>query len=144
MQRRSNSVQRGQSTCRVCSSLGALNDVTTTQAATVFELGAANPSFDMKELARRGFLVGREHIVSLVNTIVLAYAGTSLIVFIFLNLNPSNAPLWVMLNSELIAEEVIRTVAGSFGLILAVPIATLISAWLVTRQIRAAEAPQTP
>jgi uncharacterized membrane protein len=128
----------------IIGTLGALNDVTTTQAATIFELGAANPSFDMKELARRGFLIGREHIVSLVNTIVLAYAGVSLIVFIFLNLNPSGAPLWVLLNSELIAEEVVRTVASSFGLILAVPIATLISAWLVTRQIATANAPQTP
>jgi uncharacterized membrane protein len=127
----------------IIGTLGALNDVTTTQAATIFELGAANPSYGMKELARRGFLIGREHIVSLVNTLVLAYAGTSLIVFIFLNLNPSGAPLWVLLNSELIAEEVVRTVASSFGLILAVPIATLISAWLVTRQIGTTDAPQT-
>lgn len=116
--------------------LGALNDVTTTQAATVFELAQADRSMQFKPLARRSFLVGREHITSLVNTIVLAYAGSGLAVFIFIDLNPSRAPWWVLLNSEFLSEEIVRAVAGSFGLLLAVPLTTIAAAWLATLRPR--------
>lgn len=113
----------------IISMVGALNDVTTSQAATVFELVHTAKKTTFAYVVKRGLHVGREHILSLVNTLVLAYAGSSLALFIFLVLNPSDQPLWVMLNSETLFEEAVRTFIGSFGLVLAVPLVTTLSAW---------------
>ena len=118
----------------IIGTLGALNDVTTTQVATVFSLHKSNPKFSLLSLAEEGFLIGREHIVSLVNTLVLAYAGATLTIFIFFNLNPLHLPYWVILNSESTAEEIIRTIGGSFGLMLAVPISTFLGAYFAARR----------
>ncbi len=114
--------------------VGALNDVTTTQAATVFELFHAMDKPQWGYLIKRSMVVGREHILSLVNTLVIAYAGSSLAVFLFLVLNPSDQPLWVILNSETLFDEIMRTIIGSFGLILAVPVVTIAAAWMVFRK----------
>lgn len=116
----------------IIGTLGALNDVTTTQAATVFELKDINPRIKFPELVKRSFNVGKEHIASLVNTLILAYAGSSLGIFIFLILNPLHIPYWVILNNEILSDEIIRIIAGSIGLILSVPIVTLISALSVS------------
>jgi uncharacterized membrane protein len=96
--------------------LGVLDDVTTTQSATVFALAKANEKWQVKHLFREGYAVGREHITSLVNTLVLAYAGASLPIFLFFIINPLNQPWWLILNSEMITEEIVRTLAGSIGL----------------------------
>ncbi len=108
--------------------LGVLDDITTAQAAAVYELKRANHRFDFKELYARGVLIGKEHITSLVNTLALAYVGAALplLLLVYINLNNN---LWVIANSELIVEEVIRTLVGSSALILAVPITTFIAAW---------------
>lgn len=116
----------------IIGTLGALNDVTTTQAATVFELKDANSRIKFPELVKRSFNVGKEHIASLVNTLILAYAGSSLGIFIFLILNPLHIPYWVILNNEILSDEIIRIIAGSIGLILSVPIVTLLSALSVS------------
>lgn len=111
--------------------LGVLDDVTTGLAATVFEINHHSPKLTMAELVKSSLNVGREHISSLVNTLVLAYAGASLPIFIYIVLNPQNVPLWFIVNSEVIAEEIIRTLAGSMGLLFAVPITTFLAAyWL--------------
>ena len=83
------------------------------------------------QLFKRGMDVGKEHITSVVNTLVLAYAGASIGVFIFLIFATQNQtqPLWVILNSEIITEEIIRALAGSVGLILAVPLTTLFASF---------------
>lgn len=102
--------------------LGVMDDITTSLSATISELKKANPKLTQGELFKSGLTVGQEHIVSLVNTLVLAYAGAALPIFLFIVLNPGNVPLWLILNSELLVEEIVRTLAGSVGLILAVPI----------------------
>ncbi len=112
--------------------LGVLDDVTTTQTAAVDELARANPGLSRKELYRRGLSIGREHIASLVNTLALAYAGAALPLFLLFSLN-ADQPLWVILNGEIVAEEVVRTLAGSLALILAVPISTLLAAKFIGR-----------
>jgi len=114
--------------------LGALNDITTTQVATIFTIFRHNTKLSLLELAEQGFLIGREHIVSLVNTLVLAYAGASLTIFIFFALNPARLPWWVIINNESIAEEIVRAIAGSIGLILAVPVTTFLAAWFAVRK----------
>lgn len=116
--------------------VGALNDVTTTQAAAVFHLVKANHTLNFKELFTRGFSIGREHVISLVNTLILAYVGSSLALFIIFFYNPLNQPYWIMLNSEIISEEVIKTLAGTFGLILSMPIVTFLSAVASNKEVK--------
>jgi len=117
----------------IIASLGVLDDTTTTQSATIFELAKTNTKLTFGQLVEKGLSIGREHIAALVNTLVLAYAGVSLSLFIFFVLNPQKHPYWVILNSESIVEEIVRTIAGSIGLILAVPITTLLAAWIAKK-----------
>lgn len=118
----------------ILGALGVLDDITTSQSAAIFELVHIKKDITFKELIRSGMRIGREHISSLVNTLVLAYAGASMPIFIFFVLNPANQPLWFIINSEFVAEEIVRTLAGSIGLILAVPITTVLASYVVTRK----------
>lgn len=117
----------------ILGALGVLDDITTAQAAAVDELRKANPALTMQELYRRGLSVGTEHITSLVNTLFLAYAGASLPLFILFTIY-NETPVWVALNSEFVAEEVVRTLVGSIALILAVPITTAAAAIILSRR----------
>lgn len=117
----------------IIGTLGALNDITTTQATTMFELSKTDVTLNTIQLFKKGLVLGREHVISMINTLVLAYAGASLTVFLFLFYNSSYYPLWVILNSETLNEEIIRTVAGTAGLALVVPIVTFISAYFATK-----------
>lgn len=105
--------------------LGVLDDITTAQTAAVEEIHRANPALSALELYRRGTSVGREHIVSLVNTLALAYMGAGLPLFLLFT--QYQQPWWVVTNSEKIAEEIIRTLVGSFALVFAVPLTTAIA-----------------
>lgn len=111
----------------IIGALGVLDDVTTAQSAAVDELKKANPKLGFSDLYHRGLSIGKEHITSLVNTLALAYAGASLPTLLIFSI--SSQPLWVVINSEYIAEEIIRTLVGSSALILAVPITTALAAW---------------
>lgn len=112
----------------IVGALGVLDDVTITQAATVFELRDSNPILDARELVRRAMVVGRDHIASTVNTLVLAYAGASLALLVLVS--TAGRPLGQVLTSEVVAEEIVRTLVGSIGLVLAVPAATVMAAVL--------------
>lgn len=103
---------------------GVLDDIVMSQLAIVRSLRDANAKYTNRKLFLASFSVGRTHVLSLVNTLVLAYAGAALPLFLLLLLNPTGQPTWVILNSEFITEEIIRTLLGSAGLMLAVPIAT--------------------
>lgn len=117
----------------IIGTLGVLDDITTTQSTAIFELAKTDPRLKFNTLVQKGLSIGREHIASLVNTLVLAYAGASLPVFILFVFNPKNLPIEIILNSEMVTEEIVRTLVGSTGLILAVPLVTIMSAWYVTR-----------
>ncbi len=112
----------------IIGTLGVLDDITTSQSAAIEEISKANSSLTPIELYRRGISIGREHIASLVNTLILAYAGVSLPVFLFFLVYKDTQPLWVTLNGEFIVEEIVRAAVGSSALILAVPISTLLAA----------------
>jgi uncharacterized membrane protein len=120
----------------ILATLGALNDITITQAASIFSLRRTNPSMSFKELATEGYAIGREHAISLVNTLLLAFAGSSLAIFIFVLANPGQQPLWVVLNSEFLVEEVMKIIAGTAGLLLAVPLVTLLAALVCDKGVR--------
>lgn len=117
----------------IIGTLGVLDDITTSQTAAVEEISRAGNGLNFSELWKRGVSVGKEHISSLVNTLVLAYAGASLPLFLLFTLNRTE-PLWVIFNNEMIAEEVIRTLVGSASLVLAVPISTFLAAYFFSKQ----------
>lgn len=112
--------------------LGVLDDVTTGQTAAVDELHHTDSTLTLIQLYRKGMSIGREHIASLINTLVLAYAGAFFPLFLLIVLT-SHQPLWVTLNSEFIAEEIVRTLVGSTALIVAVPLSTILAAWYFRR-----------
>lgn len=117
----------------VLGALGILDDITVAQASTIKQLKAVNKKIGVKELYERGLAVGKDHVASLVNTLVLAYAGANLPLFLLFSVN-KQIPFWVTLNNEIIAEEVVRTLVGSIGLVLAVPISTLLAVVVFSRQ----------
>ncbi|MFB9320071.1 YibE/F family protein [Cryptosporangium minutisporangium] len=117
--------------------LGVLDDVTVTQAATVSELGAANPAYGFRQLYRGATRVGRAHIASVINTIILAYAGASLPLLILII--DSNQPLGRVLTNQLVAQEIVRSMVGTLGLISAVPITTALAALAAGRSRRPAD-----
>lgn len=112
--------------------LGVLDDVTTGLSASVFELAKANPALKFRQLFAAGLSIGREHISSLVNTLVLAYAGSGLPIFLMIILNVNHSPSWLILNDGLIIEEAVRTLSGSIGLVAAVPLTTFFAAFYLT------------
>jgi uncharacterized membrane protein len=117
----------------IIGTLGVLDDVTTTQSAAIFEMHKIDKKLSFTDLFSKGYVIGREHISSLVNTLILAYAGASLGLFVFFVLNPNNTPVWVMLNNEMVAEEIVRAIVGSTGLILAVPITIIIASYIAKK-----------
>jgi uncharacterized membrane protein len=118
----------------VLGAIGALDDVTVTQASAVWEVHSANPSLESPDLYASGLRVGRDHIVSTVNTLLLAYAGASLPLLILFTL--SGQSLGFVASSEVVAIEIVRTLVGSIGLVAAVPVTT----WLSSRVVKQAGA----
>ena len=112
-------------------SLGVLDDVTVTQAVTVEELAHANPGFGVRQLYAAATRVGRAHIASVINTIVLAYAGASLPLLVLIV--ALDDPVGQVLSDQLVATELVRSAVGTVGLIAAVPITTLAAALTVAR-----------
>ena len=106
----------------IIGALGALDDMTVTQASAVAELRAADPDMTTRDLLAAGLRIGRDHVASTVNTLVLAYAGASMPLMVLFVL--SEQSLGNVANSELVAIEIVRTLVGSIGLVAAVPITT--------------------
>lgn len=115
----------------IIGSVGVLDDVTVTQATAVGELARANPALSRRQLYLAGARVGRAHIASVVNTIVLAYAGASLPVLLLIVAGPQ--AVGNVLTSEFIGQEIVRSAVGTIGLIAAVPLTTVLAA-VVCRQ----------
>ncbi|TQE14836.1 YibE/F family protein [Streptomyces ipomoeae] len=114
----------------IIGSLGVLDDVTVTQTSAVWELHEANPSMGWRGLYRAGIRIGRDHIASVVNTLVLAYAGAALPLLLLFSIAQSS--IGTVANSELVAEEIVRTLVGSIGLVASVPVTTALAALVVS------------
>jgi uncharacterized membrane protein len=121
----------------IIGSLGVLNDVTVTQASSVWELRAADPSMGARALYRAGIRIGRDHIASTVNTLVMAYAGAALPLMLLFSI--ANRGVWTVATSEIVAEEIVRTLVGSIGLIASVPLTTGLAALVASRDGRRPE-----
>ncbi|MDQ3403747.1 MAG: YibE/F family protein [Actinomycetota bacterium] len=116
----------------VIGSLGVLDDVTVTQTSAVWELRAANPALGWRELYAAGLRIGRDHVSSAVNTLVMAYAGAALPVLLYSSI--SGVGLGTILGSQSIAQEIVRTLVGSIGLVAAVPATTAVAALVAVRE----------
>jgi uncharacterized membrane protein len=115
----------------IIGSLGVLNDVTVTQAAAIWEIHRADPTQPVRRLYRAGMRIGRDHIASTVDTLALAYAGASLPLLILFTLGDQR--LSDVVSGEIVAEEVVRTLVGSIGLVASVPLTTMLAALVVVR-----------
>ncbi len=115
----------------IIGALGVLDDLVTTQASAVFELHHANPNFGFRALYNSAMRIGQDHVAATVNTLVLAYAGASLPMLLMFSL--ARGDYGYLVNFSFIAEEVVRTLVGSLGLIAAVPITTAITIFFAQR-----------
>ncbi|WP_371528244.1 YibE/F family protein [Streptomyces sp. NBC_01283] len=114
----------------IIGSLGVLDDVTVTQTSAVWELHQANPTMGWRGLYGAAIRIGRDHIASVVNTLVLAYAGAALPLLLLFSIAQSS--VGTVANSELVAEEIVRTLVGSIGLVASVPVTTALAALVVS------------
>jgi uncharacterized membrane protein len=116
----------------IIGTLGALDDIAVGQSSTIFELHRANPALGWRSLFAHGMTVGRDHIAAMVNTLFLAYVGAALplllLFFVFAD------SLGITLNREIIAEEIVRTLVGSLGLLAGVPLTTALATLVARRQ----------
>ncbi|MFI8850665.1 YibE/F family protein [Streptomyces sp. NPDC053499] len=111
-------------------SLGVLDDVTVTQTSAVWELREADPGASWRRIYRSAMRIGRDHIASVVNTLVLAYAGAALPLLLLFSIARSDVTM--VATSEVVAEEIVRTLVGSIGLVASVPVTTLLAALVVS------------
>ncbi|MGW9211919.1 YibE/F family protein [Embleya sp. NPDC055664] len=112
----------------IIGSLGVLDDVTVTQTSAVWELKQADPTMTARRLYRAGIRIGRDHIASTVNTLVLAYAGAALPLMLLFSI--ARRDVLDVATSEIVAEEIARTLVGSIGLVASVPVTTALAALL--------------
>lgn len=115
----------------VIGALGALDDVTVTQTTAVWELRAADPGLSPAALFAAAMRIGRDHVASAVNTLVLAYAGTALPLLLLFS--AAERGIVSTLTSQVIATEVLRTLVGTIGLIVSVPVTTALAVTVATR-----------
>ena len=116
----------------VIGALGVLDDVTVTQTSAVWELHAANPRLGAAGLFRAAMRIGRDHVASAVNTLVLAYAGAALPLLLVFRL--SGRSLVDVATSQDVAMEIVRTLVGSIGLVASVPVTTAVAALVASRE----------
>lgn len=110
----------------VIGAAGALDDVTITQASVVAEIRSADPAIGHLHLFKRGMAIGRAHVGSIVNTLVLAYLGAAMPLTILFVL--SQQSLGAVANGEVVAIEIVRSLVGTIGIVAAVPLTT----WMAT------------
>lgn len=109
--------------------LGILDDIAVTQSAVVSEIYNSANHLKPKEVYKKAMRVGREHVSALVNTLVLAYTGASLpLLLLFSN---SEYPWRLIISQELFSTEIVRTLVGSIGLVLTVPITTFLAVYFL-------------
>ncbi len=118
----------------IIGALGVLDDLVTSQSAAVVEIHDANRALGFRTTFQKAMRIGQDHVAATVNTLVLAYTGASLPLLLIFTLGNGSYSYFV--NSEFLAEEIVRTLVGSLGLIAAVPISTFIATALIVHQER--------
>ena len=116
----------------IIGTLGVLDDLVIGQASAVIQLHLANPNLTFRQRFRGSMNIGRDHIAATVNTLLLAYIGASLSMFLLFSIN--NVDLLRLLNINYISEEIVRSLVGTLGLFAAVPITTAVACLAVDKQ----------
>ncbi len=118
----------------VIGALGVLDDVTIGQVSSMLEIYETDRTLPSKELFRKAMNVGKDHIASMVNTLFIAYAGSSFVLVILLSANSPD--FRILINEGFIVEEIVRTLVASIGLILVVPLTSFIASKLVVKVLK--------
>jgi uncharacterized membrane protein len=126
----------------IVAGLGVLNDVTITQSSAVWELHELSPNRSARELFTSAMRIGRDHIASTVYTIAFAYAGATLPILLLVD--TYGRPLLDVIGTEGVAEEVVRTLVGSIGLVLAIPLTTAVAVAVVKSAVARDRAEPSP
>ena len=116
----------------IIGALGAVMDVAISIASSLLEISLANPAYDRKKLFESGMNIGRDIIGSMVNTLILAYTGSSLTLILLFAMQKEDFPLIKIMNMEFIGAEVMRSLAGLFGMVLAIPVTAAVAAFVYT------------
>lgn len=109
----------------IIGTLGVMDDITVSQTSIVFQLKSLKNNITTSELFKRSILIGKDHIASMINTLILVYTGASLPLLLLFMYNPR--PIDELISFQVITTEIVRTLVGSIGLILAVPITTYLA-----------------
>ncbi len=125
----------------IIGALGVLDDVTITQVSAVWELHHSDPQVGARGLYSAGIRIGRDHIASTVNTLVLAYTAAALPMLLLFT--QSGLAMGEVLTTETLAVEIVQTLVGSIGLVASVPLTTALASWVVTLSGRE-EQPERP
>jgi uncharacterized membrane protein len=115
----------------IIGTLGVLDDVTITQVSAVWELHKADPDLGARQLYGAGVRIGRDHIASTVNTLILAYTAAALP--LLLMFTQSGLAFGQVLTTETVAVEIVQTLVGSIGLVASVPLTTALASLVITR-----------
>ncbi len=111
----------------IIGALGAIMDVTVSVASSMYEIETVQPKITRKALIKSGLNIGRDIMGSMSNTLILAYTGGA--IHLMLLFNAFNLSFTEIINMDLIASEIIRAIAGSTGLILAIPLTAVIAGY---------------
>ena len=117
----------------VIAGLGVLNDVTVTQASAVWELRSSRPAADRLAVFASAMRIGRDHIASSVYTLVFAYAGSAMTVLLLITAYQRG--LTDVATTEEVGQEIVRTLVGAIGLVLAVPITTALAVFMAPKPV---------
>jgi len=120
----------------IIGALGAVMDVAISIASSLLEISQANPGYDCRRLFESGMNIGRDIIGSMVNTLILAYTGSSLTLILLFALQKEDFPLIKIMNMEFICAEIVRSLAGLFGMVLAIPVTAIVAAYIYTMKNR--------
>ena len=132
----------------ILGALGAVMDVAVSIAAAQYEMKQLAPATKFKALVSSGLSVGRDVMGTMANTLVLAYIGGALPLILLISAQP-NIDLIRVLNLNMIAAEIVRSLIGSIGLLCAIPITAYATAFLLTvkptrrRREKSAALPET-
>ncbi len=115
----------------IVSCLGAVMDVAISVASSIQEIKIANPNYSIHELFKSGMNVGKDIMGTMTNTLVLAYTGMALPLLLLISHEKNPAKF---LNLELVVSEITAAIAGSIGLIIAIPATAFIMSYLVDKE----------
>ena len=117
----------------IIGTLGVLDDITISQVAIVKQISEVGEKLESTEIFTRAMSIGKDHMASMINTLVLVYTGASMpLLIIFVN---AQVPLNYVLSLEVVSIEIVRTLVGTIGLVSAIPITTFIATMVFKKKV---------